>query len=227
MQEYVLQTFDTSKAQRYRREVCVKVQYLINGLTESNLPIITAEEPDAINFSIWGLLPDEYLDDWEKFQETSNTLNVNLSEVMSKQIPVLSFKEPKRCLIIVSGFFTNVIHEGQFKTYHIHLKEHEPFALAGVYNTLKDGFFTCAPIIIEQKKSINKLPSYNGMKPFVLRPEDFKDWLDPSLEMQNLRTFIDNHRSHNFLSHPIEAEFYHNDAIFSELSENVELKLIR
>ena len=47
---------------------------VLNGFKEVSVPIITMEKPKVIDFSIWGLLPTNFEENWSVFQNISNTL---------------------------------------------------------------------------------------------------------------------------------------------------------
>ena len=55
-----------------------KPQGLIDGLKESTIPVITISDPTKVTYAIWGLLPENFEDNWSVFQDVANTLNVKL-----------------------------------------------------------------------------------------------------------------------------------------------------
>ena len=84
---------------------------IINGFNETNLSVVTMESPYEINYAIWGLMPQNFKEDWHIFQNNANTLNVGLRELENIQWMRESLEE-RRCLIIVSGFYTHLLHNG-------------------------------------------------------------------------------------------------------------------
>ncbi|TXE10551.1 hypothetical protein ES711_01195 [Gelidibacter salicanalis] len=46
---------------------------LIEGLKESTVAVITNAEPDKVTYAIWGLLPENFEDNWSVFQDVFNT----------------------------------------------------------------------------------------------------------------------------------------------------------
>ncbi len=65
---------------------------VIHGLYESSLAVITQEDKNSINFSIWGLLPHNSNEDWDVIQGIRNTLTIHKNEVMSNKRQNLQFQ---------------------------------------------------------------------------------------------------------------------------------------
>lgn len=192
---------------------------VINGLKESTLSIITAHKPNNIQFAIWGLLPEDFEDNWDVFQNVTNTLNVNL-EQLNKNDPFYDDAlNNRRCLIIVTGFFTSFLHNGSIQTYHIHLKNNQPFCIAGVYNRLNDGFLTSSILITKVRDSFSNIPNLSIYKPLILKPELYRDWLDEDLSFSELENRIMNRVSYEFESHPIDKSYYENNNTYNKISK--------
>lgn len=197
---------------------------VINGLKESTLSIITAHKPSNIQFAIWGLLPEDFEDNWDVFQNVTNTLNVNL-EQLNKNDPFYDDAlNNRRCLIIVTGFFTSFLHNGTIQPYHIHLKNNQPFCIAGVYNRLNDGFLTSSILITKVRDSFSKIPNLSIYKPLVLKPELYRDWLDEDLSFSELENSIINRDSYEFESHPIDKSFYENSNTYNKISKQLSIE---
>ena len=154
-----------------------KPQTIVHGLEEASLPIVCMDEPDRINFGIWGLLPDTYMGDWKKFQDTSHTLHFSLEDLRNRNVPSY-FKDPiKRCLIIVSGYFIFSIDGGELVFHHVFLKSAKPFAIAGVYNRLDDGFLTCSMLTERLENQVDQI------SPVILCREGWNQWLNEDLKL--------------------------------------------
>ncbi|WP_152611480.1 SOS response-associated peptidase [Psychroserpens damuponensis] len=193
---------------------------IINGLCESNLPIITSETPSAIDYAIWGLLPEGYDDDWQTFQGFTNTLNTNIDDAnFNKEIYSKSLDE-RRCLIIVNGYFTSKLVDGKLQAHHIHLKNHEPFCIAGIFNKIQDGFLTCSILVTNAGVEYNHIPNLGNQKPLILKRKDHSAWLDSRLKIKDLRSLIETHDRFKFTSHPIKDQFYKNTKLFKRIINN-------
>ncbi|WP_452219642.1 SOS response-associated peptidase family protein [Lacinutrix salivirga] len=184
---------------------------VINGLVESSLPIISIEQPEVIEFSIWGLLPVNFEDNWEIFQNISNTLNINISGVNEDDPFVAEALNKRRCLVVVTGFFTTYIQNGKLQSFHVYKPNKKPFCVAGVYNELSDGFKTCSILIKPiTKENKNFIPSFSKTKPLIIKKKCFDYWLDKNNSFSDLKTIIQDSDFYNFQSEPIDQQVLGN-----------------
>jgi len=197
-----------------------KPRSIINGLKESTISVITNQNPNQINHAIWGLLPENFDDDWKSYQNINNTLNLNLAKVEASDALFYNPLNTNRCIILVSGFFTSKLYKGKLFPHHVHLKDHKPFGIAGVFNSLEDGFITCALLVTKTGKSFDEIPNLSKNKPLIFKKEDFPMWLDSTKSYEDLKPMIQNHETLEFLSHPIEEEFYKDAEIYEEIVES-------
>lgn len=193
---------------------------VINGLEESTLSIINAEDSSKIQFSIWGLLPESFEDNWDVFQNVTNTLNINLESLSKQDDLYINSLDKKRCLVIVTGFFTSFLHNGTISPYHVYLEDHRPFCIAGVYSTLEDGFLTCSILLTKARESFNEIPNLSGIKPLVFKKEDYQEWLDVNNSFKSLSKLIKTHETYNFKAHPVSKEFYKENTIYKDIIES-------
>lgn len=194
-----------------------KPSSFINGLEESNLPIITMENTDKVSFGIWGLLPQELEDNWKVYQNLTNTLNINVEQLDSNNSLYSKALDSRRCIIIITGFFTSAMHEGKIYPHHVYLKGHKSFAIAGVYNQLKDGFITCSILIKRTTNTMKEIPNVLSYIPVIIDVKDQAHWLNKLLKYDNLKDLIFSHNSLKFYSHPVSKEFYDNDMGYDKI----------
>ena len=147
---------------------------IINGLKESNIPVITMDNPNKIRYGIWGMLPDELEDNWEVYQNLTNTLNINLDNLESSGSGHKEALDERRCLLIVTGFFTSIIYEGKLIPHHVHLPNHRPFCLAGVYSRLQDGFLTCSLLVDQTKSAMATIPNIFKYEPLIVNKKKLR-----------------------------------------------------
>jgi putative SOS response-associated peptidase YedK len=190
---------------------------IINGLEESILPIITMDKPDKVGFGIWGLLPEELKDNWKVYQNLTNTLNINIEQLDSKDSLYSKAFDNRRCIIIITGFFTSAMHNGRMFPHHVYLKDHKPFGIAAVYNQLEDGFITCSILIDKTTNKTVKIPNILLYEPVVFDLKDQFHWLNKSLKYDDLKDLVSSHQSLEYLSHPVSKEFYDNDIQYSRV----------
>ncbi|WP_299010425.1 SOS response-associated peptidase family protein [uncultured Tenacibaculum sp.] len=163
----------------------------INGLKEQTVNIITMDNPLEITQGIWGMLPQNYADNWNKFQQIKRTLHVRREEIKKS----ILFKEAllfRRCLLIVTGFYAHKVIDGSIENYLVEKDKREPFYLAGVYNTTEDGFVTCSVINTNTTEELNSFNNLYEIMPLQI-PRTFKKmWLDRSTDMSDVEYLINN-----------------------------------
>ena len=77
---------------------------IITGFEETIVPVITSNNSEEIEFGIWGLLPDNYDEDWEVFQTIIDTLTIESDNLTTNALLKESL-DLKRCAVVVTGFF--------------------------------------------------------------------------------------------------------------------------
>ena len=110
--------------------------WLADGFAHPDLPVVTIERPDMVQYYRWGFIPP-----WAKDAKTANEMATKCLNAVSETIfekPAFRSCVDKRCLILVDGFY-EWRHEGN-KTYpyFIRLKNRDFFYLGGLYNTWTD-----------------------------------------------------------------------------------------
>lgn len=194
-----------------------KTSVVINGLEESTLPIITMEQTDRVKYAIWGLLPQSLEDNWRIFQNLTNTLNINIDHLDFKDNLYAEAMDKRRCLVLTTGFFTSALYNGKMYPYHVYLTNHQPFAIAGVYNQLEDGFLTCSILIKKTKDSLKKIPNMLEYKPVIFDVQDRNQWLNGKFLFEDLQELVSSHTSLKYHSHPVSKEFYDNDVLYNTI----------
>lgn len=162
---------------------------VISGLTEVSIPIITMEEPNVITLAIWGLLPSNYKDDWELFQNLNNTLNIHTDSLDSGLWYTNSFKA-RRCIIPVTGFYTSVLKNGEVGPYHIESKNESIIYLPGMYNVLEDGFITCTILTGPLDKYLMEYQNLVNFMPHILNGKNKEEWLNSDTDHTRLMEIL-------------------------------------
>ncbi len=190
---------------------------VINGLDESTLPIITSNNLKQIRFGIWGMLPQSLEENWKVFQNLTNTLNINVEHLDWDDFLYAEALDRRRCIIITTGFFTSALFNGKVYPHYVYLDDHRPFAVAGVYNQLDDGFLTCSVLIKKTHDELGKIPNLLHYKPLIFGPYDREHWLNQKLSYENLKDLVKSHQVQDYHSHPVSKEFYDNDILYDEI----------
>ena len=199
-----------------------KQSTIINGLEESILPIITMEQSDKISFGIWGLMPQELDDNWQVFQNFTNTLNLNVEKIDHSDTLYAQALNSRRCIVITTGFFTSAIRDGKMCPYHVHLADHKPFGIAGVYNRLEDGFITCSILVNRIKNETEQIPHILSYKPVIFDETDRQHWLNSEYDFNELEDLISSHTRTECLSNPVSKEFYDNDMEYKNVLDGID-----
>lgn len=194
---------------------------VINGLEESNLPVIIMEEPNAVLLAIWGMLPEKYQDDWQQFQNLTNTLNIDERNLQTVLWQSEALKD-RRCLILATGFFTSVLKNGMLHHYEISLKTGKPFFLAGIYNTLDDGFITCSLLLSKANSAIENYQNIVDSMPIVISKEKQGFWLNNENSFAEIKYFLANTEQYPFKASPISEDFFDQNKAFNSVLQLVE-----
>jgi len=149
--------------------------------------VILDEKPKEFVPVKWGLIPT-----WAKDRKIASSLiNARCETVAVKPAFRTAFKK-RRCLVVADGFFEwKKVGAGK-QPFNIGLKNDEPFAFAGLWETW------CDPATQEEVKTCsiitttpNELtaPIHDRM-PVILPPDRRAAWLDPSTNLEQLQKFL-------------------------------------
>lgn len=190
---------------------------LINGFDEEILPIITNNSLNELQYGIWGILPDNFIDSWQTFQSTYNTLNLSVNDVNTSSL----FSMQRRCIISVTGYFYSYFFEGELYPFYTYPKSKQAFALAGVYNITLDGYITFSLLLTEINDQAAKCHNINTMMPIIIAPDNHKTWLSDDY-IYILNNTLKDFKALNFQSHPIAGEFYKNNITYKSFLDPVD-----
>ncbi|SEL95421.1 Putative SOS response-associated peptidase YedK [Aquimarina amphilecti] len=208
---------------RYKFPRLYTPRSVIDGTEESTLSVITTDQPDHISYAIWGLLPTNYIDEWSDFQKVLSTLNVSQEQLHAKGI----FQEPyhqRRCVIVATGFFIYHLHKGALYPYYVSQKNKKPFSIAGIYNTLDDGFITCSMIMTKASGIVNEIQNLNATMPIFIDSKYRNTWLDSKADLGEIDYILNLPNRLQFTAHPIAKEFFRNEISYSSMLEPANYK---
>lgn len=193
-------------------------QELINGLNEVSIPIISMEERQTLSWAIWGMLPENFKEDWAIFQNLSNTLNFHEKAMSSNLWYAEAFKS-RRCLIPVTGFFTSYIKNGQSFPHFISRKNGDPFYLAGIYTILEDGFNTSSILLGKANSFIRTSQNVVNTTPLIIDRADKNSWLDSKTSLNLGKRLLQPPEDNEFQFHPIAKELFNHDITYDSMLE--------
>lgn len=127
----------------------------------------------------WGLIPS-----WAKDESISARMINARAESLAEKPSFKGLLRSKRCLIIADGFFEWRQENGQKAPMYITMKDGQPFAFAGLWDSWKNPatsqpLRTCTIITTQPNEVVG--PIHNRM-PAILLPEAYESWLDPDVK---------------------------------------------
>lgn len=177
--------------------------YHVSGFHHPVLPVITSQEPHQLQLLSWGLVPhDTVLPGAAKaFQD--KTLNAKAETLFSDPL-YFNYAPHNRCLIFADGFF-DWKQKGKEKIPHfIFLKDHKPFAIAGVYaEWFHPQFFPSQRFSLITTAADGVMSFISNVKnrmPLILPPDKWNDWLNTSLPPADIQQLM-----HDFDSDAMQA----------------------
>lgn len=155
------------------------------GLVE---PVIIKQEGLTLAWPMkWGLIPF-----WAKTRGVGNKMFNVRAESLTTKIGFRKSFQTKRCLVPSNGFYEWKTENGKKIPYFIEVKDRPLFAFAGIYDQWEESVsgrevYSFAIITTEPNFDIKPI---HGRMPVILRPEQEKVWLDPSVFTSKLQPLL-------------------------------------
>jgi putative SOS response-associated peptidase YedK len=145
-----------------------------------NIAVVANDGANQIDFYRWGLVPF-----WAKDPAIGNRMINARSESIAAKPAFREAFRLRRCLVPADGFFEWKQHEkgGRGKIpLRIRMRSHQPFAFAGLWERWRDPagggeLHTCTIVTCAANDLLR--PIHDRM-PVILRPEDYRRWIDPA-----------------------------------------------
>lgn len=171
----------------------------VSGFAHPDIPVIASDEPNKIVPMRWGLIPFWTKDEAQAKEMQDRTLNAKGETVF--KLPSFRTILKKRCLILVDGFYEwqhqpSPTGKGVKKIkYEIMLKDHEPFALGGLYDEWTNrntgeiirGF---SIITVPANPLMSVIHNTKKRMPLIIPKENEKDWLNTQLTKEQVADLI-------------------------------------
>lgn len=172
--------FTTDYKSIFKDPAFIEKIWYASGFSHPDLPVITIEKPDIVQYYRWGFIPG-----WAKDRKTADDMAFKCLNAVSETIfekPAFRSSIENRCLIIVNGFY-EWRHEGN-KTYpyFIRLKDQEMFYLGGLYQNWTDRetgeiIKSVAILTTAANDLMAKIHNTKKRMPLILDDEMAKIWL--------------------------------------------------
>lgn len=178
----------------FLESVTFKQQYHASSFDLPKLPVITNENPKQIQLFIWGLIPFWVKDRKNAEELRLKTMNARAESIFEKP----SFRqaaEQKHCLVLADGFFEWQEVQGKNYPYYIRLKNHKPFAMAGIWDAWVDKetseeLRTYSVITTKANLLMEKIHNKKKRMPVILPRENEKDWICASLNKESAQALL-------------------------------------
>jgi putative SOS response-associated peptidase YedK len=181
--------------------------YSVCGFDFPRLPVISSLDSRHIDFFHWGLIPF-----WVKDTESAKairekTLNARAETLFEKPAFRNSIVS-KRCLVIADGFFEWRHENKRTFPYYIRLKNREPFALAGLWDSWTNpethlevrGF---SIITTEANSLLGKIHNTQKRMPVILTREDEKLWIQANLNKEAIQAMLKPYADGEMEAYPV------------------------
>jgi putative SOS response-associated peptidase YedK len=146
--------------------------------SQSVVAVINNGRHNKMGYLRWGLIPP-----WAKDMSIGHKMINARSETLLEKPSFRTAYKKKRCLIIADSFYEwKRLDEKRKIPMRIKLKSEELFAMAGLWENWQSpegkSIFSCTVITTTPNKLVEGI---HDRMPVILRPEDERTWLDPSI----------------------------------------------
>lgn len=171
-----------------------------NCAPTQNLAVVTNRDPDQLSFLRWGLIPF-----WAKDISIGNRLINARAETIEEKS---SFRNPfrkKRCLVLSDSFYEWKTAGKQKVPYRIKMSDDLLFAMAGIWDTWKDGegnTIDSFSIITTEPNDLMK--GIHNRMPVILSRDSEKNWL-ASNDPDFLRSLLAPYSGSEMVAYPVST----------------------
>ncbi|MGE6612754.1 SOS response-associated peptidase [Peribacillus sp. NPDC076916] len=145
--------------------------------SQSVLSVINDGARNRLGYLRWGLIPF-----WAKDEKVGYKMINARAETIAEKTSFKNAYKKKRCLIIADSFYEWKKTPERKIPMRIKLKNDAPFGMAGIWESWKSpeglSIYSCSVITTVPNELMT---SIHDRMPVILKPEDEKDWLNPSI----------------------------------------------
>jgi putative SOS response-associated peptidase YedK len=174
--------------------------FYTTGFSHQELPVITMQKPDELQFFRWGLIPH-----WVKASAEADILRKQTLNAKSETVFTLpsfrSYIKSRRCLIPSTGFFDWREYDKKKYPYHILVRDEDsknsirPFCFGGIYSQWvdKEGgetIDTFSIITTPANKLMEIIHNTKKRMPLIIQKSDEDRWLDSKLDEAQIKELM-------------------------------------
>lgn len=145
--------------------------------SQSVLSVINDGVRNRLGYLRWGLIPF-----WAKDEKAGYKMINARAETIAEKASFRNAYKKKRCLIVADSFYEWKKTPERKIPMRIKLKNNAPFGMAGLWESWKSpegiSIYSCSVITTVPNELMT---SIHDRMPVILKPEDEKDWLNPSI----------------------------------------------
>lgn len=198
---YTLKTPVEALAKRFEvKDVSSVVPSYNIAPTQEVASVLSENGVRALEMLHWGLIPS-----WADDPEIgSRMINARAETVPEKPSFRRAFRS-RRCLILADGFYEWRKTGGGKQPHYIRMEDGSPFALAGLWESWKNGreIRSCAIITTEANEIVGEI---HDRMPVILHPEDYDLWLDPDFDEKDpLTTLLKPYPASEMEAYPVSS----------------------
>jgi putative SOS response-associated peptidase YedK len=190
-----------------QRELFTPV-FSASAFTFPLMPVITNENPTEIVLYQWGLIPFWTKDDNAAQQIRQQTMNARAETIFTKscfRYPILS----RRCLVLVDGFFEWRHLNGKSYPYYIRLRDHQPFALAGIWDKWQNPqsgneVRTFSIITTQANPLLEQIHNTKKRMPVILARKVEKTWIENKLDKNLIASTLQPYNAAEMEAYPVD-----------------------
>jgi putative SOS response-associated peptidase YedK len=194
---FALYTDPNKLAKFFSASLKYDIELSYNIAPSLTIPALIAVDQERLIVPLrWGLIPS-----WVKEDTKLPLLNNAKSETIDSKPSFRSSFRQRRCLILADGFYEWDATQTPKQPYYIHMKNHHPFAMAGIWDrwvTAEKAVDSCCIITTSANQALS---SIHDRMPVIIRPENYDAWLDGSLhDVEELNKLMKNAVSSTLLA---------------------------
>lgn len=184
-------------------------KYHVSAFTDEKLPVITNKNPTQIQLFHWGLIPFWIKDSTQAQAIQKKTANARIETVYEKP----AFRHAAHhhhCLILADGFFEWREYNNKKYPYYIYLKNHEPFAFAGIWDEWNDTqnnqkHYSFSILTTAANELLAKIHNTQQRMPVILSVKNQHIWMSESFQKQDITDLLNTNDDKLLQAHTITS----------------------
>ena len=172
----------------FKKNETFERKYHVDAFNNPKLPVITNENPKQIDLFYWGLIPFWVKDQKNAEEIRQKTANARAESIFEKP-SYRNSAEKKHCLVLADGFFEWRFFNGKNYPHYIFLKNHEPFAMAGLWEDwtnreTQEKVNTFTIVTTKANPMMELIHNKKKRMPAILYEKDEQKWISNTITKQ-------------------------------------------